>query len=316
MRSRLVGQALILGYHRVALDSQDPFAMCVSPDNFAEHVKILSTEASPISLQELIAALRDNNLPQRAVVLTLDDGYADVLSNAKPLLERFQVPATVFIATGFIGDGFWWDELVDIILSPSPLPERLSISLDGAQLAWTSTDSYKRGKSSEESDSRYWLLMSLYKQLMHLTSEMRSEAITQLRSCTGFVSGERLNSYALTANDLIQLADGELVDIGAHTVSHPVLAELPLALQRREIEESKTHLEELLKRPVTSLSYPNGSFSDETLAIVQSAGFKCACTSYEDVVWQGSDYFQLPRFWVPDWDGRTFSRWIERWLTN
>ncbi len=121
---------------------------------------------------------------------------------------------------------------------------------------------------------------------------------------------------ALTLDELKELADNELVEIGAHTVTHPMLAKLPVADQRAEIFQSKSYLETVLDRPVTCFSYPNGSSSEETESIVRDAGFMCACTSYNDVIWRGTNRYQLPRFWVPDWNGEMFSGWLRRWLSD
>ena len=113
------------------------------------------------------------------------------------------------------------------------------------------------------------------------------------------------------------MAKGRLVDIGAHTVTHPVLSLLPPAAQQAEIQGSKARLEEILGRPVTSFAYPYGLRSDysaETVTVVKQAGFDCASSSYEDNVWRGSDRFQLPRRIVFDWDGEQFGRKLIQWL--
>ena len=103
----------------------------------------------------------------------------------------------------------------------------------------------------------------------------------------------------LSANETLQLVEDGLIEIGAHTVTHPVLASLSNNLQKDEIRNSKEHLENISGCPVMSFSYPYGSKSDyssETVKLVRNAGFSCACSNYADVVWCGTDNFQLPRF--------------------
>ena len=136
----------------------------------------------------------------------------------------------------------------------------------------------------------------------------------QLRTRSKGEPADRATRRGLTVDELLQLVAGDLIDIGAHSVTHPMLAGLPTAAQREEVENSKAHLEGILGRAVTSFSYPNGSLSRETRGIVRESGFDCACASHNDVVWQGSDRFGLPRFWVRDWDGEAFSRWLRWWL--
>jgi len=109
------------------------------------------------------------------------------------------------------------------------------------------------------------------------------------------------------------LSRSSIVEIGAHTVNHPVLATLSPAAQKREIELSKTALEELIDRPVTSIAYPHGDYSEETIGLVQQAGFSWACTTRPGLVWQHHDRFQLPRFYVGNWDRDEFAKRISTW---
>jgi peptidoglycan/xylan/chitin deacetylase (PgdA/CDA1 family) len=314
LRSRFVNGALILGYHRVAEALHDPYGIGVTPQHFTEQLQVLHQCANPISLTELVRGLRDGTYPQRAVALTFDDGYADFVYNVKPLLERFQIPATLFVTTGYIGREFWWDELEHVLFSPAAIPERLSLRVDGDVFEWACGDTDMSKMKNEFPGPRRTLLLSLHKRLLPLSSAEREQAMAQLKAWAGVEWDDRSHSRALKADELADLAAVGLVDIGAHTVTHPVLAELSVAAQRSQIQQSKSYLEELLARPVTSFSYPNGSASRETLAIVRNSGFVCACASHNDICWRGSDCFRLPRFWVPDWDGVMFSRWLQRWL--
>jgi peptidoglycan/xylan/chitin deacetylase (PgdA/CDA1 family) len=111
--SSLVHQrhVLVLGYHRIAEANWDPHNICVSPKHFDEQLEVLSSLANPISLETLVSSLGRNAPPSRGVVLTLDDGYLDSLTVAAPALRRFDVPATIFVSTGWMGLVFWWDKL-------------------------------------------------------------------------------------------------------------------------------------------------------------------------------------------------------------
>ena len=109
LRSRYSPGALILGYHRVAHVHSDPHGLCVSPQHFEEQLAVLRREARPIALGELLRGLQEGHVPARAIAVTFDDGYADVLAQAQPLLERYEIPATVFVVSGCLGGSFWWD---------------------------------------------------------------------------------------------------------------------------------------------------------------------------------------------------------------
>ncbi len=103
LRNRLAPGTLILRYHRVTDLPCDPYEQAVTPSHFAEHLEVLRKECCPLPLQDLLQAVQQGRVPRRAVAVTLDDGYADNLHNAKPLLERYAIPATVFVATGNLG---------------------------------------------------------------------------------------------------------------------------------------------------------------------------------------------------------------------
>ena len=302
-----MNRALILGYHRVADVIRDPYAVCVTPRHFAQQLAILHETTRPISLCRLIEGIQQNNLPERAVVVTFDDGYAGTLYQAKPLLEQYQIPATVFVTTGYQGQQFWWDELDSILMRTPDLSKSFDLLF---------RKNIETRIEGDTPDSRQYLLWSLYNQLLPLSTVEREQMMVRLRAWGGEEADEWSDQRALTLDELIELATGELVTIGAHTVTHPLLAALPNGEQEIEIRQSKTYLEEVLEQPITSFSYPNGSISKTTVTLVQESGFQCACASHNDVVWQGSDSFQLPRFWIPDWDGVTFSQWLRRWLPD
>jgi len=126
----------------------------------------------------------------------------------------------------------------------------------------------------------------------------------------------RRTHRTLTPQEVIGLADGGLVEIGSHTVTHPVLSALPLIAQRAEMDGSKACLEEILGRPVASFAYPFGGrshYTEQTVAAVREAGFERACSNFAGTVRRGTDRWQLPRFLVRDWDGGEFARNLEDW---
>lgn len=138
IRQRMAPSAVILAYHRVAAVGVDPWGMCVSPPHFAEHLEVLRRHAHPLSLAELVRRHRTGRLPRRAVVVTFDDGYLDNLDTAAPMLARVDVPATVFLASGYLDAGgeFWWDELERYLLAPAALPGVLALTVGGERHEW------------------------------------------------------------------------------------------------------------------------------------------------------------------------------------
>jgi peptidoglycan/xylan/chitin deacetylase (PgdA/CDA1 family) len=320
LKHGFAAQALILMYHRVTDLASDPYLLAVTPQHFGEQMELLRKHYRPLRLRELVVALRSGNVPNRAVVVTFDDGYADNLHNAKPLLARYDIPATVFVTTSHIGypREFWWDELDRLLLQPGTLPPVLDLRLNGS--AWqyelgetttyTSAD-YERHhdwhiEREDDPTPRQRLHRSLYQRLYALTQEDRQHLLEQVRRWAGATPVGRPTHRTVSHYEVVQLAEGGLVEIGAHTVTHPVLAALSIGAQRDEIRLSRTKLQEILNRMVTSFAYPHGSYTRETLAIVRDAGFSSACSTHHAVVQRGTDHFQLPRIAVRDWDGEQF----------
>jgi peptidoglycan/xylan/chitin deacetylase (PgdA/CDA1 family) len=120
-------------YHRVAEVPCDPWGLCVTPRHFDEQLQVLRQHGEIISAAALGDALKSGRLPRRAFVLTFDDGYADNLLAAKPLLVKHDAPATLFLCTGALDSifEFWWDAVERIFLHPGTLPENLELQIDG-----------------------------------------------------------------------------------------------------------------------------------------------------------------------------------------
>lgn len=325
------GKALILLYHRVARLSSDPWRLAVTPHRFAEHLEVLREHARPMRLRQLSQALLSGSLPDRSVVITFDDGYADNLHRAKPLLKRYDIPATVFLTTGFIGDEreFWWDELDRLLLQPGTLPERLRLSVNGDSYQWElgeavhySEDDFQRYRScsayADAPSPRHRLYHSLWELLNPLTEGERRGVLDELLIWVGAEPAGRPTHRSLSLEEVVALERGKLIEVGAHTVTHPALSALPGASQREEIQRSKNRLEEILGGPVTSFAYPHGrpqiDYTAETVGIVREAGFACACSAFDDVVETSTDRFQLPRNWVRNWDREEFAKRLSRWF--
>ncbi|MDQ4077912.1 MAG: polysaccharide deacetylase family protein [Chloroflexota bacterium] len=322
-------RVLILLYHRIVTSESDLWNLSVTPHHFDEHLQVLQ-HFRTMELQQLARALRAGSLPRRAVVITFDDGYADNLYNAKPLLERYDIPATVFLVSGSIGHKreFWWDELERVLLQPDVLPRKLCLTINGSPYVWEASEGvnenecrssyYCRPKSGEATFSpRRALYYSLWERLHALPHNEQQKVLDALLQWAGAGAASRPTHRTLEMTEVQRLAEGGLIEIGAHTATHSSLAVLPLDAQRDEIRRSRTKLEEILNAPVQSFAYPYGSeldYTPETRALVQQAGFACACSNFGGVVRHSTDIYQLPRMRVENWDGEEFSRRIERWF--
>lgn len=330
VKARFIPGAIILLYHRVIDLPSDPQLLAVAPRHFEEHLEILRRECQPISLGSFVDDLHNGGFPARSVIVTMDDGYADNLYEAKPLLERFSIPATVFVTAGSIGSRreFWWDELERIFLHSCDLPGVLSLCVDGFEhrydlgtAASCLADQLKRHaqwnvESNGEPSERHVVYRSLIKLLRRLSAVARRDLLDQILGWARADSEGRATHRTLTAEELLRLVDGGLLDVGAHGVSHSVLAMLTQEEQKADILGSKISLEGILGSKVEQFAYPFGSPADytkATAALVQDAGFMSACANYPGLVWNGRNRYEWPRILVRDWDGDEFSRRLRRW---
>ena len=296
---------IVLAYHRVTQLPADPHQITVTPDNFRAHMIHLRQNCRCVRLDEDWSEQREP-----AVVVTFDDGYADNLHQALPILEDTGVPATFFISTGMLGsDGeFWSDELEHLALGMGDYPPCLTLQDREHSGSWPSVSR----------EQRLALHDRLHRGMLKIDAQRREEWLEQLRQWAGVGRTARATHRTLTRDELRELATSPLVTIGAHGVTHTPLAILTEAEQRREIVQSKGDLEELLGRAVTVFSYPfggRGQFDGTTRRLCREAGFRRAVTTFPGQVHRWTDPLQLPRQLVRNWDAATFASRLESFWT-
>lgn len=306
LRSRGSDGAVILLYHRVAEPAQDPFGLCVSPARFEEHLQLLSTSFNVIPISDLVTKLPAGTLPPASVAVTFDDGYVDNLENAQPLLTRYHVPATVYVTSGCPGGRFWWDELATTVLT-GDLPPKVSAPLGDDVIEWSSPVGTTAGRRR--------LLHDIHRTCLGLSRQAREALLQRVLACiTGGDSGK---ARALDVDELVALARSDLVEIGAHTLSHCSLAHLSESDQRQEICGCKEQLQSLIRRDVRHFSYPFGRRSDysrRTIEVVRGCGYESACTSQMNLAVARTGLFELPRLWVRNCPQHVLARTLTRWF--
>jgi len=322
---------VILMYHSVRKARRDPFALCVSPRRFAQHMRIVASMTEPVRLNRMI----EPQVPPRAVAVTFDDGYADNLHHALPVLERFNIPATIFIATGYVGGTreFWWDELERLLLGRGRINRNFTLGLGEAKRTFGSDGAARRGRlaawrgrhwkawDTAAADARQVLFNEIRRWLKRETVPDREEALTALRQVVHGVEVRNRSALALTLDGLRRMAAHPLIDIGAHTVNHPSLGWLDAPAQREEISRSRAWLRDHMARPITLFAYPHGSstaderdYTPQTVEFVLAAGFDGAVTTRDASVAPSDQAWELPRRHVHDWEGDEFARRLNNWL--
>jgi len=293
---------LILCYHRVAEGVEDPFGLCVQPDNFAAHLEEILRGREPSTLADL-------SVPSRRpkVVVTFDDGYNDNLTNALPIAQAKGVPFTVFVASGVLGDhnGFWWDRLATLLRSRPPGTTEIDLPI-GEGLVRVAL-----GSAGDDVD-----LESVRQRLLPLPVDEIQQVLDAVSKEWSVDSAPPDNARSLTQAELLELAGSDLVTIGAHTVDHVRLRGLSVQEQQKSVTTSKEDLERLIGTRVTHFAYPfgrNDNFDDNSVEAVRLAGFDTACTTIPGTARSTTDLFRLPRRVATNCGRLRFKAQLQRW---
>jgi peptidoglycan/xylan/chitin deacetylase (PgdA/CDA1 family) len=301
---------------------RDPQLLAVTPERFAAHMEVLAHRFIPVSLDELAAR---PGLGGR-VAVTFDDGYADNLLTAAPILARYGIPATVYAVAHNIAHGvpFWWDELETLLLDtpPEAMPATVAIRLDAQTLRFDAQQRHARDDPSwnvlrpDNPSPIHAIYRRLHPLLLGLCPEGRERALSDLRGQLGR-DGKKAENRPLTPAEIAALDALPGMEIGAHTLHHPVLAALDAPRQEHEITQGAALLARMLKRDLRHFSYPYGSsvhFDEHSVLLVDKAGFVTAVTTVEGGVAPDHTPLCLPRGLIRDWNAETFYSKITQWL--
>jgi peptidoglycan/xylan/chitin deacetylase (PgdA/CDA1 family) len=298
-------------YHRVAVARHDPWGLAVDPERFEEQIAYVKQHRTPMPMDELVDRLRNKTLPANAVAVTFDDGYRDNLVNAKPVLARHGVPATLFLATGFIHQNtpFWWDELATMILaSTQAIRDQQVWAGEAVTLNWGEAEHSDMAggwrASDEPRTARQNAYLAMWRRLQRVTAEDRDVAMTTLRQHLG--TSEDPLGKPMSSDEIRDLLSDGLVELGAHTVTHPALTLLSRLESRREIEDSGHRCRELATKRINGFAYPYGDMNSEVRSDVARLGFSWACSTEGGFVdGKQLDVYALPRIAVPNAPIRT-----------
>lgn len=286
-------------FHRV-LREPDPL-LPDEPDaqRFERIVAFLARYFCVLPLPDALAALQRGTLPAAAACITFDDGYADNLEVAAPILQQYGLSATFFIATGFTGGGRMWNDSVIEAVKAAPAGD-----LDWSDLG---LPRLVLGDAS----SRVSAIPVLLKTLKYLEPSARAERVAEIVRRTGLP----LRSSLMMSVDQLRSLHALGMDIGGHTLHHPILARLDDVAALDEIGGGREQLTAWLGEAPRVFAYPNGvpgqDFSPRDVDLVRRCGFLGAVSTARGRARCGGDLFQVPRF--TPWD-RTMVRFGARVL--
>ena len=261
----------------------------VATADFRRQMRFLLRHFEIMSLREAVAHLEGGTpFRRRSAAVTFDDGYRNNFDVAHPVLRELGVPATYFVATDFIGGARrpWWDRVQEMVHPARRLgPARVTVDSSGGSFDVATVPARRR----------------LYLEVMRAVQSRPSEEqsiMEGLERALGAPERPNDGNAFVDWEALRAVASEPLVEIGAHSSSHPQLSSLARELTRDEVSTSRRTLEDALGTPVTSFAYPYGtqaSYTGETVEVVKEAGFSCALTGIEGKVDDRADRFQLRR---------------------
>lgn len=290
------GSLLILTYHRVT-----PLADALLPDephaaSFTALLDSICATFNVLPLSEALALRSERRLPARTVCITFDDGYANNAEVALPILLRHRVRATFYVAAGYLNGGRMWND--SVIEAVRRAPQELDLGDLGYGM-----------HSLTDVAARRAAIDKILGALKYRPFEERLAVAAQVAERAGLPARDGL----MMSDEQVRALAAQGMEIGAHTVSHPILARIDQATAAREIGESKQLLERITGGAVSSFAYPNGrpgkDYGREHVDMVRSAGYASAVSTAWGCVTSHARPYELPR--IAPW-GATQFRYLLR----
>ncbi len=274
-------------YHRV-LSEPDPLLGGEDISNFEMQLNYLVRNFNVLPLSDAITRLRRGTLPSCAVSITFDDGYADNVEIALPILQKYAITATFFIASGFVDGGRMWNDTV--------IESVRRARGDVLDLSEIGLGVYPISSLTDRRQSLYQVI----DMLKYLPDELRQSQVEKIRT---LIAADLPDNLMMTSSQVKQLYDAGM-EIGGHTVNHPILTRITDADALKEIADGKETLEGIINAPVQLFAYPNGKpnrdYHANHVNMVKKVGFQAAVTTAWGAARSHDDLFQIPRF--TPWD--------------
>lgn len=263
----------VLLFHRVIEKSNDPWRLEIRPEIFEEYIKYIANNYN-------VKRFEDDwkDVSEKTIVITFDDGYWDNYEYALPILERYKVPATIFVSTGNLDktEEFWWDCLARLVPTDSLIQTR--------------------------------------NELRKLTFSERKEVLNKIELSSTNCSKPLVTDRSLNEEELKRMSESEYITIGGHTVTHNALLYQSEEEQRFEIQESKNVLERIIGKKITTFSYPFGqrdTYSDTTIRLLKECEIKKAASTIPELVGENYNPYEIPRIGQPEVSLEEFVRKLE-----
>jgi len=259
----------ILMYHRIASNASRG---ALDVEVFRHQIQTIKKEFNPISLEDLMIAHEHGGVPDNAVVITFDDGYADFYENAFPVLREEGIPCTLFVTTGFVNGHLWlW-------------PDRLRFCVDQTRCDHVCFPEIEKKLSTPQDRHEAW--NALADHCLELPDQDKNIFIQRVADQLKVkLPPNAPDQYKGLNWDQVREISSAGIEIGSHSVSHPILTSLDPHELERELVVSRETIETEIEKPVKAFCYPNGQpvdINERVKSAVRSAGYQYALVAFPD----------------------------------
>lgn len=291
-RSRKRSNGAILMYHRVLRTPGSEIGyvqpgMYVKEESFRRQLEFLNHIFKIIPLSELVHRIMSGQSVAGCCAITFDDGWRDNYLYAFPALKRTGLPATIFLATNFIGTGreFWPEELTGM------LKQEEGFAFAAKHVTPLKPFVEKYLVDRRESDF-FEGAISAFKAL---AASERSRCLSAMKDATCYEPSIRL---LMNWQEAMEMQSSGLIEFGGHSAEHVILDQVGPEEAHKEIHQSFHAIKQHLGAPPEVFAYPNGNFNARIASIVAASPFKGAVTTQKHWCRPGMSPFRLPRIGI------------------
>jgi peptidoglycan/xylan/chitin deacetylase (PgdA/CDA1 family) len=278
------GKVPVVMYHRFSASEEYGKT---SRQTLEAHLRYLTRYYKLISLSEVVARIRDAvKLPARTAVITVDDGYRDFYDIAFPLFKQFEVPATLYVVTDFVDGKCWiWTDIARFITARSEKNE-MGLTIGDRSIIAKLDGLVSRLAAAGEVNS----------ELKKLPDERKDEILKAFAASMGVTVPELPPpSYAPLDWEKVRVLKTGGIDIGSHTVSHPILTNVEDLRLATELQRSRVEIKDKLQIDEVHFCYPNGNVGGREVLEAEKAGYASAVTTEIRLCENNENKFMIPR---------------------
>ncbi len=276
----------ILPYHMI-VEQPTGFYPETALKTFEKQMVHIARNYTVVDLNDLVDRVKHRESLRGLLAITFDDGFRDNYEMAFPILKKYNLPATIFLATEYIESGKppWFITFRQAFMSTRKT--RVDLSVGETHLSL----SLETPRERIEAGNR------VMAEIRRATNDIRLALLSTLFEKLGAEHSPDLDGMMLTWDHIREMSSAG-ISFGAHTVSHPVLSRVSLETAEKEILTSREVIESKIQKPVTTFAYPFGKTADYTpplIPVLEKYHFNCAVTTETDINHPDTSLFSLNR---------------------